>query len=191
MAGAARIITPDKVRELQITLYRKAKASPGYCFWSLYGELLRVYVLSAALDPQLANGGAAGVEGKELAAINATPEVRQQWLEATVGHPDGQRPDRANGGESDADAHSGGGFSSALLRLPAPTPGPAGYSSGLESRVRIRLVFPSLTASSHNFKELRLLSGSHARSGWVWYRTLALVEVARSFVGPIGTKAFG
>ena len=28
MAGAARIITPDKVRELQIALYRKAKAKP-------------------------------------------------------------------------------------------------------------------------------------------------------------------
>ncbi len=28
MAGATRIVTPDKVRQLQIALYRKAKASP-------------------------------------------------------------------------------------------------------------------------------------------------------------------
>lgn len=81
MAGATRIITPDKVRELQITLYRKAKAGPKYRFWSLYGELLRLDVLNRALDAQLANGGAAGVDGEELAAINATPAGRQQWLE--------------------------------------------------------------------------------------------------------------
>ena len=35
MAGATRIVTPNKVRELQIALYRKAKAQPKYRFWSL------------------------------------------------------------------------------------------------------------------------------------------------------------
>ena len=35
MAGATRIVTPDKVRELQIALYRKAKAQPKYRFGSL------------------------------------------------------------------------------------------------------------------------------------------------------------
>jgi hypothetical protein len=53
MAGATRIRTPDKVRRLQITLYRKAKADPKYRFWSLYGELLRPDVLNAALAAQL------------------------------------------------------------------------------------------------------------------------------------------
>jgi len=81
MAGATRIRTPPKVRKLQIALYRKAKAEPQYRFWSLYGELWRLDVLNAALDAQLTNGGAAGVDGEELAAINATPTVRQQWLE--------------------------------------------------------------------------------------------------------------
>src|SRR5205823_2194847 len=52
MAGATRIETPDKVRQLQIALYRKAKASPKYRFWSLYGELLRMDVLEKALDGQ-------------------------------------------------------------------------------------------------------------------------------------------
>jgi hypothetical protein len=40
---------------------------------------LRPDVLNAALDAQLENGGQAGVDGEELAAINATPEVRQPW----------------------------------------------------------------------------------------------------------------
>ncbi len=39
MAQATEIRTPEKVRQLQITLYRKAKAQPTYRFWSLYGEL--------------------------------------------------------------------------------------------------------------------------------------------------------
>ncbi|MDO8944678.1 MAG: hypothetical protein Q7U75_15960, partial [Desulfobacterales bacterium] len=39
----ARDRNPDKakLRHLQDTLYRKAKAEPGYRFWSLYGELSR------------------------------------------------------------------------------------------------------------------------------------------------------
>jgi RNA-directed DNA polymerase len=81
MAGATRIVTPDKVRQLQIALYRKAKTAPKYRFWSLYGELLRLDVLEAALDAQLRNGGQAGVDGQSLASINAQPANRQQWLE--------------------------------------------------------------------------------------------------------------
>jgi hypothetical protein len=57
MAQAAEIIIPEKVRQLQITLYRKAKAQPGCRFWSLYGELLRRDVLESALDAQLRNDG--------------------------------------------------------------------------------------------------------------------------------------
>lgn len=81
MAGATRIVTPDKVRELQIVLYRKAKAQPKYRFWSLYGELLRQDVMAAALEVQTRNGGAAGVDGETVETINQTPEKRQQWLE--------------------------------------------------------------------------------------------------------------
>ena len=39
MAQATEIVTPEQVRQLQITLYRKAKAQPKYRFWSLDGEL--------------------------------------------------------------------------------------------------------------------------------------------------------
>jgi group II intron reverse transcriptase/maturase len=81
MAGATRIITPDKVRQLQIALYWKAKAEPKYRFWSLYGEVMRRDVLEAALAAQLENNGAAGVDGETLTAIKATPQTRQQWLD--------------------------------------------------------------------------------------------------------------
>ena len=81
MAGATRIETPKKVRELQIALYRKAKASPKYRFWSLYGELLRKDVLETALEVQKRNDGAAGVDGETLKMIYASPEQRRQWLE--------------------------------------------------------------------------------------------------------------
>jgi len=36
--GSQEITTPQKLRKLQRALYRKAKAQPGYRFWSLYGE---------------------------------------------------------------------------------------------------------------------------------------------------------
>ena len=85
MAGATRIKTPDKVRQLQITLYRKAKAEPKYRFWSLYGELLRQDVLNAALAAQWKNGGQEGVDGETLASIHASPAVRQQWLDRLQG----------------------------------------------------------------------------------------------------------
>ena len=78
MAGATQIITPEKVRQLQITLYRKAKAQPKYRFWSLYGELLRLDVLESALEAQFRNDGGAGVDGESLASIKSK---RQWWLE--------------------------------------------------------------------------------------------------------------
>jgi RNA-directed DNA polymerase len=81
MAGATRIVTPNKVRQLQIALYRKAKAAPKYRFWSLYGELLRRDVLEAALDAQLQNNGAAGVDGESLTSLHAHPHTRQRWVE--------------------------------------------------------------------------------------------------------------
>jgi len=81
MAGATRIGTPDKVRQLQITLYRKAKAEPKYRFWSLYGELMRRDVLERALAAQLENDGRAGVDGETLQSIKASPQQRKEWLD--------------------------------------------------------------------------------------------------------------
>ena len=87
--GSPELITPkantNKLRKLQITLYRKAKAEPQYRFWSLYGEVLRKDVLAAALDAVVENGGAPGVDGERLGTITATVESREQWLEALRG----------------------------------------------------------------------------------------------------------
>ena len=46
--GSQEITTPQKLRKLQRALYRKAKAEPGYRFWSLYGELTRSDLLEHA-----------------------------------------------------------------------------------------------------------------------------------------------
>lgn len=61
--GLRGLPTPLKVRELQITLYRKAKAEKTYRFWSLYGEVQRTDVLETAWRHVIVNGGAAGVDG--------------------------------------------------------------------------------------------------------------------------------
>jgi len=44
--GPRGLPAPDKVRQLQITLYRKAQSKPDYRFWSLYGEVQRADVLA-------------------------------------------------------------------------------------------------------------------------------------------------
>lgn len=74
-----QIVTPEKIRKLQRTLYRKAKAEPKYRFYSLYGELSRADILEHALVGVTRNGGAAGVDGVELAEVNRE-ERRAQWL---------------------------------------------------------------------------------------------------------------
>jgi group II intron reverse transcriptase/maturase len=81
MAEATQIKTPDKIRQLQIALYRKAKTSPNYRFWSLYGELLRRDILETALQTQIENGGSAGVDGQTLTSINASAQTRREWLD--------------------------------------------------------------------------------------------------------------
>ena len=54
--------TPDKVRSLQRTLYRKAKENGRWRAWSLYGDLCRRDVLATALAAVVGNAGSAGVE---------------------------------------------------------------------------------------------------------------------------------
>src|SRR5512139_1785822 len=79
--GSQEITTPQKLRKLQRALYRKAKAEPGYRFWSLYSELTRLDLLEYALQWVERNGGAAGVDGQTIESITAKPEIRQEWLE--------------------------------------------------------------------------------------------------------------
>jgi RNA-directed DNA polymerase len=80
--GPAGLPAPDKVRELQITLYRKAKSKPDYRFWSLYGEVQRADVLATAWRRVKANAGAAGVDGVTIEELTADAQVEAAWLNA-------------------------------------------------------------------------------------------------------------
>jgi group II intron reverse transcriptase/maturase len=78
--GSQEITTPQKLQKLQRALYRKAKAEPGYRFWSLYSELTRRDLLEHAFELVVRNGGAPGVDGQTIDSIRAQPETRDQWL---------------------------------------------------------------------------------------------------------------
>lgn len=79
-----RITTPPKVQKLQRALYRKAKAAPGYRFYSLYGELLRRDVLETAMSAVASHAGAAGVDGQEGSAYTRSDEAWQQWRDTLL-----------------------------------------------------------------------------------------------------------
>jgi group II intron reverse transcriptase/maturase len=79
-----RITTPPKVQKLQRALYRKAKAAPGYRFYSLYAELLRCDVIETAMSAVAHNDGAAGVDGQKCSAYTCNDTAWQQWREALL-----------------------------------------------------------------------------------------------------------
>src|ERR1035441_11068800 len=60
---------PDKVRELQIKLYRKAKNEPEFRFYQLYDKVYREDVLLRAWTLAKANQGAPGVDGESFEDI--------------------------------------------------------------------------------------------------------------------------
>ena len=80
--GPRGIQTPDKLRKLQLALYRKAKAEPEWRFWSLYGEVYRRDILEQALRLVARNGGAPGVDGETIRSILATLQTQESWLSA-------------------------------------------------------------------------------------------------------------
>jgi RNA-directed DNA polymerase len=65
----ARTARQDKVRELQRTLYRAAKADPGRRFHALYDKVHRRDVLERAWALVRANRGAAGVDRQTIADV--------------------------------------------------------------------------------------------------------------------------
>ena len=79
-----RITTPPKVQKLQRVLYRKAKAEPGYRFYSLYGELLRRDLIETAMSAVARHDGAAGVDGQEGSAYTRGNEAWQQWRDTLL-----------------------------------------------------------------------------------------------------------
>lgn len=64
---------PLNIFELQGKLYRKAKAEPGFKFYSLFGLMLRRDVLMAAWARVARNNGCPGVDGVTIAMIENRP----------------------------------------------------------------------------------------------------------------------
>ena len=65
----ARAAEQDKVRELQRTLYRAAKADPGRRFHALHDKVYRRDVLERAWELVRANRGAAGIDKQTIADV--------------------------------------------------------------------------------------------------------------------------
>src|SRR5882724_5388208 len=75
---AAGLAIPDKVRDLQIKPYRKAKKEPGFRFYQLYDKVYREDVLLRAWVLAKANDGAAGVDGASFEDIESRGLL--EWL---------------------------------------------------------------------------------------------------------------
>ena len=92
------LATPDKIRELQRKLYRKAKQEPTYRFYSLYDKVYRADILAHAYALCKANAGAPGVDGQTFADIEEYGEesfVVDLECELREGTPGGSDPSEA------------------------------------------------------------------------------------------------
>ncbi len=76
--------TPEKIRELQRRLYRKAKQEREYRFYLLYDKVYRRDILSHAYRLVRANKGASGIDGETFEQIEER-EGAERYLEEIAG----------------------------------------------------------------------------------------------------------
>jgi len=77
--------TPEKIRELQRKLYRKAKQEKEYRFYLLYDKVYRMDILSHAYRLVKANKGAPGIDGETFERIEEREGGAEKYLEEIAG----------------------------------------------------------------------------------------------------------
>ena len=73
--------TPERIRELQRKLYRKAKQESGFRFYLLYDKVYRQDILNHAYQLVRANRGAGGVDGVTFESLEEREGGVKRYLE--------------------------------------------------------------------------------------------------------------